>query len=133
MNVFAGEKNFNPQYLHIQISELYDFLVLNENLCFVEYQPDGMTSNIFNQYYDSPNSFCETRIQNLGFQNAGPMYLIKNAIHYDSSCILAGKYQNIINRSPKKILTILMFPLGVLLSVYIKYKVRKRTNILNTD
>ena len=36
MKSFPGEKNFNPHYMHLQISKKYDFLVLNENLCYVE-------------------------------------------------------------------------------------------------
>ena len=46
MPVFAGEKNFNPHYLIIKLSEQYRFHPVNQCFCLVEYQPDGMTANI---------------------------------------------------------------------------------------
>ena len=61
MKVFPGEKNFNPHYMHLQISQEYDFLVLNENLRFVDYQPGGMSASMWKQYRNSPWSFAETR------------------------------------------------------------------------
>lgn len=61
MKVFKGEKNFNPHYMHLQISEEYDFLVLNENLRFVDYQETGMSNSMLKQYRSSPNSFAEIR------------------------------------------------------------------------
>lgn len=126
MKVFEGEKNFNPHYLHIEISKEYNFLTLNENLCFIEYQPNGMTRNIFKQYYDSPNSFLETRIQYLSIKKSKMLFIIKNAIHYNSSCILAKKYKDIINRSPRKALTIITFPIGLIFSLYVRYRAMKQ-------
>ena len=67
MKVFPGEKNFNPHYMHLQISREYDFLVMNENLRFVEYQPGGMSNSILKQYKNSPNSFAEIRKLYLSF------------------------------------------------------------------
>ena len=61
MPIFPGEKNFNPHYMHLQISQEYDFLVMNENLRFVDYQPGGMSDSMWKQYRNSPNSFAETR------------------------------------------------------------------------
>ena len=49
MKSFPGEKNFNPHYMHLQICQEYDFLVLNENLRYVEYQVEGMSDSILNQ------------------------------------------------------------------------------------
>ena len=37
---FSSEKNFNPHYIHLCISKDYDFLILNENLRYVEYQAE---------------------------------------------------------------------------------------------
>ena len=61
MPSFPGEKNFNPHYMHLQMSMEYDFLVLNENLRFVEYQAGGMNDSMLWQYRNSPRSFAETR------------------------------------------------------------------------
>lgn len=125
MPTFDDEKNFNPHYMHLMISLKYDFLVLNEPVCVVEYQPDGMSRNIFKQYVDSPNSFAELRRLCMKFENAPLKFRIKNAIHYDSSCILAGKVCDIVKRSENPFLTAIMTPFGVLLAMIIKILSKK--------
>ena len=52
MPVFEGEKNFNPIYYYIQVDAQYKFQVINKNLCFIDYQPDGMSAGIFRQFRD---------------------------------------------------------------------------------
>lgn len=123
MKSFEGEKNFNPHMMHILISKKYDFLVLNENLKFVEYQPDGMTNSIFKQYLNSPNSFRELRLLNLSFKQAPIKFKVKNVIHYVSSSILA-KRNHIVKDCPEKLLCLILFFLGVLFSKYVKYKAK---------
>lgn len=125
MPTFDGEKNFNPHYMHLMISLKYDFLVLNEPVCVVEYQPDGMSHNIIKQYVNSPNSFAELRRLCMKFDNAPLKFRIRNAIHYDSSCILAGKVGDIVKRSDKPFLTAIMTPLGGLLAMIIKILSKK--------
>lgn len=46
MPVFPGEKNFNPQYMHIKIAEKYSFFVMNVPLCVVDYQDTGMSARL---------------------------------------------------------------------------------------
>lgn len=123
MKSFEGEKNFNPHMMHILISKKYDFLVLNENLKFVEYQPDGMTNSIFKQYLNSPNSFRELRLLNLSFKQAPFKFKVKNVIHYVSSSILA-KRNHIVRDCPEKFLCLILFLPGVLFSKYVKYKAK---------
>lgn len=120
---FPGEKNFNPHYMHLQISKHFDFLVLNEPLCIVEYQPDGMSNRIFCQYYDSPNSFAELRRLMLSFGNAGLNFRFRQCIHYVSSSILA-KNRSFLYTSPAPVLTILAIPLGLVLAALTVYKAR---------
>lgn len=124
MKSFKGEKNFNPHYMHLQISKEYDFLVLNENLKYVEYQPEGMTKSIWKQYYNSPNSFAETRKLYLSFENASFKFKLKHAIHYVSSCILAGKLKEGIRDIHQKGYVILAIIPGVLLSFAVRIKGR---------
>ena len=120
MKTFADERDINPHLMHLQISENYDFLVMNEKLCVVEYQPDGMTNTVFKQYLRSPKSFRETRIYEMGINGAPVFFIIKKTIHYVSSCIISG--EPCISASPRKLLTVLMYPFGVLLTLYIKFK-----------
>ena len=124
MPVFEGEKNFNPHYLVLKMCRNYKFLVLNKPLCVVNYQPDGMSANIFRQYLNSPRSFAELRRVIMENPDVPFGYLVKTTIHYVSSSILS-KNRNFIKESPRKLLTVLMIPFGVLLTEYIKKKVSK--------
>lgn len=126
MPVFDNEKNFNPHYMILKLSKQYKFLILNQPLCIVDYQEDGMSANIYKQYLDSPNSFVELRkvIMEL---NPPFFYSVKTTIHYVSSCIIA-KRKHIIRTSPNKILTFFCFPFGYLLKIYIK---KNETKVLN--
>jgi glycosyltransferase involved in cell wall biosynthesis len=122
MKVFPGEKNFNPHYLHLQISQTYDFLVLNENLRYVEYQPDGMSNSMLKQYRNSPNSFAEIRKLYLSFPETSFKFRLRHSIHLVSSCTLAGNCIRALRESPRKWETFLAFPFGLLLALYIKTK-----------
>ena len=125
MKEFPGEKNFNPHYLHLQISNEYDFLVLNKNLRYVDYQPCGMSASIWNQYRNSPNSFIETRRLYLSFPNTSFCFQFKQCIHYVSSNILAKK-KKFLRDSPAKVMTVFAIPLGTLLAMIVCYKTRSR-------
>jgi hypothetical protein len=80
--VFEGEKNFNPIYLFHKIDMSYPLLLLNENLCFVEYQEGGMTSGIYQQYVNSPRSFSELRRLLMSRNDVSLSFKFRQAIHY---------------------------------------------------
>lgn len=124
MKVFPGEKNFNPHYMHLQISQQYDFLVLNENLRYVEYQPTGMSNSMLKQYRNSPNSFAEIRKLYLSFPDTSFKFKLRHSVHLVSSCILARKPWKAIKDSPCKLITIMTIPCGVALAVYVTAKGR---------
>ena len=123
MKVFKGEKNFNPNYMLIQIAFKYDFLVLNENLCFVEESAVSMTKSMLWQYYNSPNSFAEIRRMHLTIPDISLKYKLHECVHMSSSYFLAKK-RGLIKDSPAKLATLLCMPMGFLLSRYIKIKNR---------
>ena len=123
MKVFPGEKNFNPHYMHLQISQEYDFLVLNENLRFVDYQPGGMSDSMYKQYRSSPKSFAEIRKLYLTFPNTGFKFRFLQCIHYVSSGMI-GKNRRFIKESPAKMLTVLALPFGAALAVMIYFKTK---------
>lgn len=122
---FDGEKNFNPIYLFHKIDVNYPLLLLNDNLCFVEYQPDGMTVNIYNQYVNSPRSFSELRRLLMSRPDVSTTFKFKQAVHYVASQIRC-KNHNWLKDSPLKFLTILAVPMGILLYYYINYKLREK-------
>lgn len=122
MKVFDGEKNFNPHYMHLQISQEYNFLVFNENLRFVEYQAGGMTASMLKQYKNSPNSFAEIRKLYLSFNGTSLKFKFKHSIHLISSLILAKRIKELFSFSSHKIIALISFPIGFALSLYIRYK-----------
>lgn len=125
MPVFSGEKNFNPIYFYVQIDKDYKFHLINENLCYVDYQPAGMSANIFNQYKNSPQSFAELRRLYMSMPYYSFKTNFRNAIHYISSCIFARQYNCIIN-SPRPVLCALAVPFGIILNMYVRYRTRKK-------
>ena len=121
---FPGEKNFNPSYMLLQVDDQYPSLFLNRNLCFVEYQKnDSMSAAIFRQYLNSPKSFAKLRILHMSLRRSTMKFLIRNAIHYNSSCIISHD-KSWLRNSPRKCLTVLTRPLGYLLTIYIKKKAK---------
>lgn len=125
MKVFKGEKNFNPHYLHLLISKKYDFLVLNENLRYVDYQVDGMSNSMFKQYFNSPNSFAEIRKLYLSFNDISFKFKVRNTIHLISSCILAKNISKAFDYSKDKLLTFLLLPMGMFFSIAVKIMAEK--------
>ena len=124
---FEGEKNFNPIYLLLKIDDTYPWLIINRNLCFVDYQAaDSMSAGIFRQYLDSPRSFAKLRLLEMSLKRNTIKNLIRVCIHYNSSCILAGD-KDWFRQSPKKFLTIATRPIGWLLANYIRFHCSKQS------
>lgn len=118
---FEGEKNFNPVYMHLQVFDNYPLLVINENLCFVDYQTDGMSRGIFNQYLNSARSFAKLRLLEMKLHGAGFTNRLRSSVHYVSSCLIS-KDPIFRTENPQKILTFFALPLGFLWWRYILYK-----------
>lgn len=121
---FPGEKNFNPIYLFHKVDMNYPLLLLNDNLCFVEYQSDGMTFNIYKQYKNSPRSFSELRRLLMSRKDVSCTFKFRQAIHYVSS-ELRCRNSKWLKDSPQKVLTLFAIPFGILLYLYISYKANK--------
>ena len=128
MEGFWGEKNFNPIYLLLQVCDKYPLLILNDNICTVEYQigADSMSQGIFRQYLNSPKSFAKMRLLEMTLQRNTLKDKFRSAIHYVSSCIIARDGQW-LNQSTNKALTLLACPMGIILYFYIKYKANQKS------
>lgn len=125
MTGYAGERFFNPVYIALQIDNLKPMLLVNQNLCFVEYQQgDSMSRNIFGQYVDSPRSFCKQRALELTHSRSTLRNNLRVAAHYVATALLSGDIR-LLWQSPRKILTALSLPMGVALWAYIKVKARQ--------
>lgn len=122
---FEGEKNFNPSYMLAQVWDKLPLLVINGNLCNVEYQigADSMSQGIYRQYVNSPKSFAKHRIMQMGLTRYPYSLKFRSAAHYVSSCIIS-KDKNWFKNTPMKLTTILAAPMGIAIYLVIKYKTR---------
>ena len=121
---FEGEKNFNPVYMLLQVCDDYPLLVLNENLCIVEYQQDdSMSRGIYQQYINSPRSFAKLRLLEMELKRNTFRNRFRSAVHYVSSCLIA-KDGHWIGQASDKLLVLAAAPFGLALYLYIKYKTR---------
>lgn len=125
MPSFKGEKNFNPIYIFMKVDPALEYIILNENLCNVDYQPTGMSANILYQFRNSPHSFAEIRKVLLAHPRISLSRKFIDAAHLVSSMLLA-KDISILKGCPKKWLVALSFPTGLAFFSYIRYKTRKR-------
>ncbi|MCI6772076.1 MAG: glycosyltransferase family 2 protein, partial [Oscillospiraceae bacterium] len=121
---YEGEKLVPLGTLYTLIDQDYEMRVLDEPLCRVEYQPDGSGASIFRQYKQSPRGFMYSRIMRMQYAESFTE-AATGAIHYISSCIFA-KERHFLKKSPKKLLTVLAIPFGVLLNIYIRLKISRQ-------
>lgn len=118
--VFEGEKYVSLGYKYLLCDQDYELLVLNEVLCNVEYQTDGSSMNMYKQYLKNPKGFAFMRKVDMKYNTSFKRNL-KTCIHYVSSSLISHN-KNYITESPKKFMTIMVIPLGYLLTYYIKKK-----------
>lgn len=123
---YEGERDFNPHYMQMQVLDQLPILLLNDNLCWVEYQigGDSMSQGIFKQYVRSPRSYAKYRLMELKMKH-GMTWKRKLMlhVHFVSSCILS-RNMSMLKDSPNWLLSLLAFPLAFAELFYIKMKVR---------
>ena len=118
---YPGERTINATYLHLQISEKYDFYILNSPLICVRYQEDGLTGSKKSHYKSAPNTFADWRLYMLSLKGASIKFYFRHAIHYVSSCLFA-KRKIFIEDCEHKGLVFLAIPFGIVLNVYLRIK-----------
>lgn len=122
--VFDGEKYVALGYKYRLIDQDYKLAVMNEVLCNVEYQADGSSMNMLNQYVKNPNGFAFWRKICMQYPESSKRVFV-DCIHYVSSSILGGN-KHFIKESPKKAMTALAIPFGWALTIYIRHKTKKK-------
>lgn len=115
--VFEGEKYVGLKYKYTLVDQKYKLYPTNTVLCNVEYQDDGSSKNMWRQYVNNPNGFAFLRKTEMVYSPSFKRRIIE-CIHYCSSSIIA-KNKNYIKESPKKVLTVLCTPLGLILAVVV--------------
>ena len=118
--VFEGEKYVALAYKYRLIDQDYKLAVLNEVLCNVEYQEDGSTATMWKQYVKNPKGFAFWRKICMQCPTSRKRLFV-DCVHYVSESIISGDKQ-FIKKSPKRVLTIILFPIGKMLSVYTRRK-----------
>ena len=121
--VFEGEKYVALAYKYRLIDQQYKMAVLDEVLCNVEYQSDGSSMNMLKQYLKNPKGFAFWRKICMEYTDSKKR-LFMECIHYVSSSIIC-KNKYFISESPKKCMTFLAIPFGILLTIYIKKNVKE--------
>jgi glycosyltransferase involved in cell wall biosynthesis len=124
--LFEGEKYVGLGYKYLLADQDYQLITLNEILIIVDYQEGGSSNNMFRQYLKNPKGFAFIRKQGMVLSKSGKKRFM-DAVHYVSSSLITNN-SRFLQESPKKMLTFLAIPGGVLLYLMIKFKTRKSTN-----
>ncbi|MDD7740981.1 MAG: glycosyltransferase family 2 protein, partial [Lachnospiraceae bacterium] len=107
-------------YKYTLVDQNYKMYVLDEIVCEVEYQADGSTGTMWQQYLKNPKGFAFLRKTAMQYPT-GKKRLLMDCIHYCSSSQIA-KNKNYIQESPRKVLTVLCTPPGWMLTWWIRKK-----------
>lgn len=122
VKLYPDEKGISPHILHLKICEQYYFIQVNEILCTVDYQMDGMGAGMFKQYVNSPKSFADLKEYVIQHKKMRTLKMIKSAILYDACCMLSKELKRRLPYMPKKYLTWTLLPVGYLAKKIILHK-----------
>lgn len=120
--IFEGEKYVGLAYKYLLIDQDYQLMTVNKILTLVDYQAEGSSNNMYRQYYRNPKGFAFLRKENMKLLKSKRRKFIES-IHYVAESLLA-KNKSFFSESPRKVLTMLALPTGILLYFYILYKNR---------
>ncbi|GGC88401.1 sugar transferase [Flavobacterium lutivivi] len=120
--IFTNERFVPLGILYTLIGNDYVSICSNDVYCIVEYLPDGSSRNIFRQYKKNPLGFRYSRIIEMQYSHSFS-YTFTRAMHFISSSIFARK--GFFKENPKPLITFFALPFGLLLHVYILFKIKK--------
>ncbi|MGX2961388.1 glycosyltransferase family 2 protein [Peribacillus sp. JNUCC 23] len=121
--IFNQEKYVGLAYKYYMLDKQYEMLLMNEIVCYVEYLPDGSSMNMLKQYRTNPMGFSFYRKELMKLPFGGWIFKFRQAVHYVSSNLLL-KNSRLFIETPQKLLTILAFPFGILLYLFILKRTR---------
>jgi len=116
---FKGEKYFALSYKYMLADQNYKLLLMNKAVCIVDYSPDGSSRNMLQQYRNNPRGFAFMRKFSMQHSLTSGRCFIE-CIHYVSSSLISGN-SRFLEESPRKLFSILAFPFGIILYLFIKY------------
>ena len=118
---FNNEKNFNPYYLMLKLNQFGPYRFINKNLCFVDYQGTGMSTNIMRQYFNSPNSFVELRRLYITLNHTKLKWRIRQYIHIVAESKIAQKSPFNL-KGINNFCILFFYPIGIMLYYYMIMK-----------
>lgn len=121
--LFEGERYVGLAYLYYMIDTDYELLVSNNIYAIVEYQDDGSSRGMWNQYWQNPKGFAFLRKFDM-MQTMSWKRKIQDNIHYVSHSI-RSKNSRFLFESPIEWLTFLCIIPGIMLYYVNKYKVKR--------
>lgn len=110
--IFEGERYVGLAYKYMLIDLDYRLLVINTPLVIVDYQFDGSSYNMYKQYWNNPRGFSFFRKTEMLCAPTVRRQFV-SCIHYVASSIIAHN-RHFISESPRKVMTCLAIPFGVL-------------------
>jgi len=121
--IYENEKLVPLGVLYLMIDQKYQWICANDIYCIVEYLPGGSSNTIVKQYKQSPRGFGYSRLIEMNYSKRFS-YTFTRAMHYISSCLFQKKF-NFFEGNPKKAVTFLAIPFGIIFHFYLLYKIRK--------
>lgn len=125
--LFEGEKYVGLAYKYQLIDLKYELLTLNEVLCYVNYQEDGSSMNMYRQYFRNPKGFAFIRKESMKHHLSRKRRFVES-IHYVSSSIISCNCK-FITESPRKFMTMLVIPLGIILYLWLLFQYKRNKMI----
>lgn len=107
-----GEKFVGEEYIYCQIDEIYQLLISDSKYYICEYLDDGYTTNMFKLIANNPRGYMELKNKKLKTSTRFNIKY-KAASLYVVGCWLS-KEKNIIKNSNNKLITIISYPLAII-------------------
>lgn len=121
--IFKGERLVPLSYKSLEAEKKYYLKPVNEVWCLVEYQADGSTNNMLKQYRRHPRGFAFMRKAKLN-STLPIKENLKSAVHLVSSVLFIGEFKSLF-QTRKTLLVLAVFPFGLALNLYIRFKTQK--------
>ncbi|MCK8623644.1 glycosyltransferase family 2 protein [Prevotella sp. E13-27] len=119
---FEGERFIDCAYKYYLIDDDYPLLVSNDVYCIVEYQTDGLSSNEWKHRWNYPKSYACDFLLHLR-QTKSKKKAVNYCLHY-IACSIHANNPRFLKESPRKCLTLMLLPFGVVLYLLYWYKGR---------
>lgn len=113
--IFENEKFGGDSILFNQINDEYPMYLLREKISFREYMEDSITNNLSKFHMNSQNGMREHYKDALRHERYSKIRILKHCIGFVAFSKLTNRtFIQIIEETPKKLLTFLMYPIGIL-------------------